>query len=307
MNKLIEKLETDFPLNEKTDFQLIDVKNTEYGSALLQLIPLLQKNNTRICIVSTSRDAVKLLEELGKKTDIKNIFVLSGIKNDVSSQNIKYYEPQWKIDSLKESISFAVKNFGPELFVFDSITNLSLFLSKQEISEFIGKFVGILKSKQIKGIFLNVSNETPDDIAVLIEGSMDQKILLEKFLGRKTAAEIKTKVLAPVLSQPKIKPPTQKQQLDVKDLKKSLAQLVREEARKIAEETRRNLETKETETTEKKKTEKKKQVFKLEKEKEKQKLQKKLELLEKSLELGVISQKAFDEGKSQIMSKLKKK
>ncbi|MFH1663903.1 MAG: hypothetical protein ABH986_03795 [archaeon] len=307
MNKLIEKLESEFPLTQKTDYFLVDVKSTEYPLCLSQVIPLLQKTNSKICVISAARSGEKLLQELkGKKISTQNIMVLSGIKDETLSPNIKCFEPQWKLDSLKEAISFAVKNFLPQVFVFDSVTFLSLLLSKQEISSFISKFTEILKAKGIKGIFINISNETSDDISVMAEGAVDQRLSLEKFLGKKTVSAATAKPSAKPLTE-KIVVQTQKQVLDVKELKKSLAQLVREEARKIAEETRKSLETKETEKTEKKKSEKKKNVMGMRKEEEKQKLMKKLELLKKSLELGVISSKAFEEGKSQIMAKLKEK
>jgi hypothetical protein len=292
MNELLDRLNSDFPVKENDEIQMVDVLNTGYCLALNKIIPLLQRNSTKICIVSTSRNGEKLLNELNKsKINTKNIFVVSGIRNG-ETERIKIYEPVWKIDSLKKGISFAIKNFAPEIIVFDSITNLCLFMRRNEINEFIEKFVSILRERKIKGIFLNISNETPDEIALNVEAVMDKRIPIEKFTGKKLKAK-------PPTEKQQIKPHTKEQKIDVRELKKSLSQLIKEEARKIAEETRKNLAIKKPEK------QKKQNVHKLEKEREKQNLLKKMELLEKSFELGVISKEALEEGKRQIKQKLR--
>ena len=166
------------------------------------------------------------------------------------------------------------------------------------------KFIAILKSRQIKAVFINIVEETPDDIAIAVEGLVDERLSLERFLGEKPTP--KKLIKQPAKQQEKkAVQPTQKelkQTIDLKSLKKSLAQSIREEARKISEETRKNLAMTETK---KQKTTEKKEVYKLENEKEKQSLLKKLDLLQKSFDLGVISKKAFEEGKKQIDAKMK--
>jgi len=306
MSDLIDKLNSEFPAAGSSEFKMIDVKTSEYRFCLMQIIPLIQTNETRICIISTSRNGEKLLQELNKnKAGQKNVFVLSGIKSDNKSSNVKDYSPAWDINSLKDGISYAIKNFGTQLFVFDSVTNLSLFMKKEEINSFIQKFIAILKTRQIKAVFINIVEETPDDVVIAVEGLVDERLPLERFLGQKPVKKI-NQVTKQIKQQEK-KPvqPTQKelkQTIDLKSLKKSLAQSIREEARKIAEETRKNLAI--TETKKQKSTEKK-EVYKLENEKEKQSLLKKLDLLQKSFDLGVISKKAFEEGKKQIDAKMK--
>ncbi len=310
MNELLNKLNSDFSSAGEKNIKMIDVKTTEYSFSLSHIISLIQKNNPKICIISTSRNGESLLKELSNKTETKKILVLSGIKNETESNKIQVFEPQWEVNSLKESISFAVKNFVPEIFVFDSITNLTLFLSKSELSEFFEKFIGILKSRKIKGLFLNIVNETPEDIAIIVEGLMDERISLEKFHSKKSTGTMKIKEIQKK-EEPKtqIKAPTQQQAFDVKELKKSITQIIREEAKKISEETKKNLEIKQEKKVKetKPKPVKKEKVFKLEQTQEKQKLLKKMELLEKSFELGVISEKAFEEGRRQIKEKLGKK
>ncbi len=317
MNKLIEKLNSEFPLTEKTDFQMIDVNTKQYASALSQIVFSLQKTYSKICIISTSRKGSLLLNELNKKGIKTEILILSGIQEKDSTQ-IFSYEPQWKLDSIKKAISHSIKTFSPEIFVFDSLTNLTLFSNKDEINDFAEKFTHILGERKLKAIFLNIKEETPEEIAVRIEAVMDDRTSLEKFLGKKTTAVKANTVKQKEIQQKQTKTISKtvivKQQLDVKSLKKSLASLIKDEARKIAEETRKNLETHELTKPKKQETkpeielkEPKKDVYKLEKEKEKQKLLKKLDLLEKSFELGVISNKAFEEGKQQIKQKLKEK
>lgn len=322
MNQLIEKLNSEFPVTEKTGFQMIDVNVKQYAFALPQVISSLQKTYSKICIISTSRKGSLLLNELNKKGIKTEILILSGIKEKETTKIISF-EPQWKLDSIKKAISYSIKNFSPEIFVFDSLTNLTLFLTKDEINDFAEKFTQILSERKIKTIFLNIKEETSEEIAVRVEAVMDNRMTLEKFLGRKTIA-IKTKTIKQKETQQQIKAVSKtiivKQQLDVKSLKKSLSSLIKDEARKIAEETRKNLKINEpakqpekellkekfAKKTEKK-PEEKKDVYSLEKEKEKQNLLKKLDLLEKSFELGVISNKAFEEGKQQIKQKLKGK
>ncbi len=301
-NQLLEKLESEFPKTEQNMFHLIDVKKTEYFSCVPEIIKSLP--NKKTCIISIPREGQKILTELKKKKiETKNILVLSGIKADETNPQIKVFEPQWDLNALKNSISFAVKNFQADFFVFDSVNILNLFLEQKELIEFMQKFISILKQRNMQAVFVSIADELPDQTAVRIEGLMDQRISLEKFLGKKIKIQQK---------KPKkqvIKQPTKKQAVNVKELKKSISQIIREEAKKIAEETKKNLELKhEKELKEKPKKTKPKQkpVHKLEKEKEKLRLQRKLELLQKSLELEVISQKAFDEGKRQIQEKMRK-
>ncbi len=304
--KLLKKLDSDFPVSNSTDFQMIDIKAADYSSALPHVAEHLQKTFSKICVINSSREVSNLLAEFKKeKVDSKKILFLSGIKTNSNLANIKSFTPQWEINAVKQSISYAIKNFSPEVFVFDSVTFLSLFLRKEETTEFLEKFINILKERQIKAVFLNISNEIPEETAVAAEGLMDERILLEKFLGKKAVKKVKKPVKTPA-----IKPPAAKQEVNVKDLKKNLSQMIKEEAKKIAEETRKNLEMKEEGKPPFEKRQaaknKKQEVHKLEKENEKRKLMKKLELLERSFELKVISEKALDEGKAQIKAKMKR-
>ncbi len=308
MADLIEKLNSDFPLTEKTDYQMVDVKSNSYSKAIPAIILSLNKYS-KICIISTSRQGEKILNELNNP---KGILVLTGIKS-LQNPQVKEFS-QLSIDSLKEAISFAVKEFNPEVFVFDSVTSLSLFLSLQETGNFFQKFIEILKKKEIKGIFINISDETEEETAVRIEALMDQRIPIEKFLGTTTKTMPRKTELKPREAkqekQEEIIQPTKKQETDIKEMKKTLSQLIKEEARRIAEETRKSLETKPKEQKTRKPAEPKQQkkpVYKMQKEKERQSLMKKMDLLQKSFELGVISKQAFEEGKNQINQKLKGK
>lgn len=304
-NNLIEKLESEFPQTQTNSFQMVDVKALQYSSCLPEVMKSVKYGVAKVCVISISRQGEKVLNELKKnKVNPKNLLVVSGIKESSPLANVRVFQPQWDINALKNSISFAVKNFGADIFVFDSVTALTLFLTKEEIVGFFQKFVGILKSRHMKGVFINILEETPDDIAVRVEGLMDQRLSLEKFIGSKTKVQ---QIKKPVTSV--VKAPTQKQALDVKSLKKSISQLIKEEAKKISEETKKNLRVEKPPFKKRqvaKTNEKKHEVHKLEKEKEKLSLQKKLELLQKSFELGVISQKAFEEGKRQIKAKMSK-
>jgi len=308
-NELIEKLETEFPQTEINAFQMVDVKLSEYSSCLPEIIKAVKRGKVKICIISLPRQGEKVLNALNKKqVNTDNLLVLSGIKSDVPLDNVKFFEPQWDVNALKNSISFAVKDFNTDIFVFDSISNLTLFLSKEEIILFIQKFTAILKSRHMQAVFINILEETPDKIAVRAEGLMDQRISLEKFLGKKM------NVVAKKPAKEIVKQPTQKQAVNVNSLKKSISQLIKEEARKISEETRKNLQQqgekeekpKKEVKPKKEKKEKKQKVLELEKQKEKIQLQRKFDLLQKSFELGVISEKAFNEGKRQIKEKMSK-
>jgi len=319
-NELIEKLETEFPQTESNSFQMIDVKASHYSSCLPEIMKSIKFGKAKVCIVSLSRQGEKVLNELSKqKINSANMLVLSGINSDVPLNNVKVFQPQWDVNALKNLISFAVKDFGADIFVFDSVSNLTLFLSKEELVEFFQKFIGILKARHMQGFFINISEETPDDIGVRVEGLMAQRIELEKFLGRKMQGiEIKK------TAKEVVNVPTEKQAIDVKSLKKSISDMIKEEAKKISMETRKNLQIeKEYDSKKQNKTEKeiklkkqdkkekaikeqKQKVHELEKQKEKMSLERKLDLLQKSFELGVISEKAFNEGKRQIKEKMSK-
>ncbi|MBU2476989.1 hypothetical protein KKG83_05965 [Candidatus Micrarchaeota archaeon] len=385
MNELIEKLESEFPLTKENSLQMIDIKNSEYSFALTHVVSLLEKTHSKICVITFSRSGKSLLKEFEEnKIKTEKTLILSGVAINSSSPNIKSFDKPWETNSVKECISFAIKNFAPEVFVFDSVTSLSLFLSKEEISFFTQKFSEILKARGIKAVFFNLLSETPDDIAVQFEGFLDQRISLERFMGEKISVKpAKTE-------QPKqkavAKNTLKKQEVNSKEMKKGLSALIKEEAKKIADETIKNLELEHEEKEkqlqrklleEKQKTEKEmqkkiseerkkteqeikkkeealrkekalkekqekeilkkqkqeqqkskknrkgktgflkkvfgekpakekfKEVHLMEKEREKQNLLRKLELLERSFDSGLISKKAFEEGRSQIEAKLK--
>ncbi len=289
-------------------YSVVMVSAANYPTAPVSILKKFINQHQKICYINLNHLINALVESFGQEgIDLRKICFVDGVTKTIFEKISSTPDQEFIVgfDSLSfllDSIAKSVETNKASLLIFDSLSALLMYSSREMFMDFLETLLKDLKRLGCSAIFISLLEETRtelrEELKELVENvfsideivSLKEKPMIETVEWKKPKIS-KEEVLEKPLKEIKLKEPAKPEEIEEKVVE-------REPERKEKIDFERELKVLE-------KTEMKKTETSEEKEKKRRKLEKNLDLLKAAFSSGFISRNAFEKDKGRIEKILK--
>jgi KaiC/GvpD/RAD55 family RecA-like ATPase len=165
----------------KTDQSILFIlSNTEYNDTILDVMKQLT-NDHKICYVTTNKTYDSLKEALAKKkVNMDNFTFIDAISKTLKKtpdrkENAYFVTSPAALTELSLAITKLLqKKF--DYFIFDSITNLLIYQSKETVTRFISSIINRVKQSDTKAVFYAINVKEQEEVIKEVSMFVDNVI-----------------------------------------------------------------------------------------------------------------------------------
>lgn len=311
--KLGEETKKKVLLPEEKKSFIVKIPSIQHRKALVLLTKKLLEKNDKVLLVSLMRLTAPLKKELTESgVNLNRIIFIDAVSQKLSNDPLEaertiFASSQDSFPEIRDLMDEKARNLNPRIILFDSLSIVNVFVKKEQSLVLLDDLIAKTKAYKCKSYFTVLEEDLNPEYETALSETVDEllpinKIIPESLLPRKPIKPIKpAKISLKKVQATEVKKELKKLKTLTKKYKPEAAKKETEKPKKIEPvKKKKPLKPKAKKIPEIKKAPAKKGLS----EEERMKLQKKLSLLEKSHELGVISDKAYIEGKREVERKL---
>jgi len=301
---------------EKKSF-IVKIPSIQHKKALVLLTKKLLENNNKILLVSLMRLTDPLKNELTESgVNLNQITFIDAISQKLSNNPLEaertiFASSQDSFAEIRDLIDEKARSLNPRIILFDSLSIVNVFVKKEQSLVLLDDLIAKTKAYKCKSYFTILEEDLNPEYETALSETVDEllpinKIIPESLLPKKTPKPVKpAKISLNKVQAAQVKKELKKLKALAKKVKPEPVKKEAEKPKKIEPEKKK----KQFKPKIKKIPEIKKKPVKIKglSEEERIKLEKKLSLIERSHELGIISDKSYIEGKKEIERKLSSK
>ena len=159
---------------------LFIVSNIEYNDTILSVMKQLT-NDHKICYITTNKTYDSLKEALTKKkVKMNNITFVDAItktlkKTPDKKENAYFITSPAALTELSLTITKLLKEKF-DYFIFDSITNLLIYQSKEPVTRFISSIINRVKESNTKAVFYAINVKEQEEVIKEVSMFVDNVI-----------------------------------------------------------------------------------------------------------------------------------